>query len=186
MDLIAIIGTALALSMDAFAISVTGGAIIKERKLHHALRMALFFGGFQAIMPLIGWLIGRSLQGFIEGVDHWVAFGLLVFVGGKMIYEALMLEPHERKCATVTRTSTLLLLSFATSLDAFAVGITISFLKVEVLAPIILIGLITFAVSLAGVFIGDRFGHWFESKVELAGGLVLIAIGCKVLFDSFS
>ncbi len=186
MDLIAIIGTALALSMDAFAISVASGAIIQEQKIRHAFRVALFFGGSQAIMPFLGWLLGRSLQGFIEGVDHWVAFGLLVFVGGKMIYEALMLEPHERKSASVTRIPTLLILSFATSLDAFAVGITISFLKVAILAPIILIGLITFLVSLAGVFIGDRFGHWFESKVELVGGLVLIAIGCKVLFDSFS
>ncbi len=182
MSIPTIVGIAFALAMDAFAAAVAGGVVIKERKVHHAVRIALFFGGFQALMPLLGWAAGLGLKGFIAGVDHWIAFGLLVLIGGKMIVEAFKLEPMEKK-ATVLHIPTLFVLSVATSIDAFAVGITFSVLHEPIVTPILIIGAITFAVALAGVFIGDRVGHLFESKIEVAGGLVLIGIGVKMLVE---
>jgi putative Mn2+ efflux pump MntP len=177
-----IIAMAFALAMDAFAVSIASGVVIQREKLRHALRIALFFGGFQAVMPLLGWLAGHGLKQFISGFDHWVAFALLTLVGCKMIYEALKLEPAERR-PQVMGLPTLLVLSVATSLDALAVGLSLAFLHVAILVPVIVIGVVTFALSLIGVYVGDRFGHLFESKVEVVGGLVLIGIGLKILFE---
>jgi putative Mn2+ efflux pump MntP len=173
---------AVGLAMDAFAVSVVTGSLYKEFKVRHALRMALFFGGFQALMPIIGFLAGLSLQSYIASYDHWVAFALLSFVGGKMIYESFRIEAAE-KDRNPANLAVLLILSFATSIDALAVGITLSLLQAPIALAVTIIGLVTFALSYAGVFIGKRFGHFFESKIEIIGGLILIAIGVKIVIE---
>jgi len=168
--------------MDAFAVSVVAGSVYRELKVRHALRMALFFGGFQAVMPLIGFLAGLSLKDYISAYDHWIAFGLLVFVGGKMIYESLRIESAQRNLDP-TNLLVLLALAVATSIDALAVGITLSLLEVSIVPAAAIIGAVTFCLSFAGVSIGKRFGHLFEGKIEILGGLILIGIGAKILIQ---
>jgi len=168
--------------MDAFAVSITSGITIKHLKINNALKIALFFGSFQAFMPLIGWLAGLSLRDFISGVDHWIAFGLLSFVGCKMIYESIKLEPGEKKIKPLNA-YILVMLSIATSIDALAIGVSFAFLKISIATPVIVIGAATFLLSFLGVFIGNRFGHFFEKKIEIVGGLVLIGIGIKILIE---
>ena len=182
MDLLTLIAIAVGLSMDAFAVSVASGIAIKHLRIHHAVRIALFFGGFQAIMPLIGWLAGRSVSELISPWDHWVVFALLVFIGARMIYESFRMDAAG-KPTNLLNIYVLLVLSVATSLDALAVGFSFAFLKVAIVMPVIIIGLVTFALSLVGVAVGGRLGHFFEKKIEAVGGLVLIAIGVKVLID---
>lgn len=180
MSIFTILSIALGLSMDAFAVSVTSGFTIKRLKVRHAMRIALFFGGFQAAMPIIGWLAGSALRNFITGIDHWIAFGLLCAIGGKMIYESTKIEKDE-KWADPLNIMILLTLAVATSIDALAVGLSLSFLKVAIITPSIIIGIITFTLSFIGAYIGKKFGHFFESKLEIVGGLILIAIGIKIL-----
>jgi putative Mn2+ efflux pump MntP len=172
MDVTTILLIAVGLSMDAFAVSITSGITIKDQRLNHAFRIGLFFGSFQALMPLIGWLAGLSLRDLISGVDHWVAFGLLSLIGGKMVYEA-----------TKIGVFALLILSIATSIDALAVGLSFAFLKISIATPIIVIGLVTFILSFLGVLVGNKLGHFFEKKMEVVGGLVLIGIGVKILIE---
>jgi len=177
---------ALGLSMDAFAVSVASGATMKRLHLSNALKMGLFFGAFQAIMPVIGWLAGLGMKNFIAGVDHWIAFFLLAAVGGKMLYEALQLKEEEDcgdKKSCPFDTGTLTVLAIATSIDALAVGITFSLLSVSIVAPVLLIGLVTFLMSVGGVKLGTAGGHFFEHKMEAAGGVVLILIGLKILLE---
>lgn len=185
MKLLTILLIAVGLSMDAFAVAVVTGSVYKGFKVRHALRMALFFGGFQAIMPVIGYLAGMSLKDYIEAYDHWVAFALLFFVGGKMIYESFQIEAVERS-RDPSSLLVLLTLSFATSIDALAVGITLSLLKTSILLAVTIIGLVTFVLSYCGVAVGKRFGHFCESKVEIVGGLILIAIGVKIVIEHLS
>ena len=185
MKLWTILFIAVGLAMDAFAVSVVTGSVYKEFKLRHALRMALFFGAFQAVMPIIGFLAGLGLMGYIAPYDHWIAFALLSFVGGKMIYESFRIEAAERD-RNPANLAVLLILSFATSIDALAVGITLSLLEAPITLAVTIIGLITFALSYTGVFIGKRFGHFFESKVEIIGGLILVAIGVKIVIEHLS
>ncbi len=175
---------ALGLSMDAFAVSVASGATMKRLHLPNALKMGLFFGGFQALMPVLGWLAGLGMKSFISGVDHWVAFGLLTAVGGKMLYEAFKIKEEEDCGGPKTcpfDTGTLTVLAIATSIDALAVGVTFSVLAVSIITPVLVIGLVTFLMSVAGVKIGSAGGHFFEHKMEAAGGFILIAIGLKIL-----
>ncbi len=171
--------------MDAFAVSVTSGVTIKHLKIHHALKIAFFFGLFQAIMPVIGWLAGLSLRMFIENIDHWIAFVLLSFIGSKMIYESRKIG-KDKNVEDPLNIFVLLVLSIATSIDALAVGITFAALNITIAEPVIIIGVITFILCLAGVYIGDRIGHLFESKMELAGGTILIFIGVKILAEHLS
>jgi putative Mn2+ efflux pump MntP len=173
---------AIGLSMDSFAVSITSGLAVKKMHIRHALTMGGFFGGFQALMPVLGWFAGLSLRRFIESYDHWVAFALLGFIGGKMIWEAFKVEEEEKKTDFFSL-KMLFILSIATSIDAFAVGLTLSFLKIFILAPAIIIGCTTFAISFAGVYIGDMVGHFFEKKIEIFGGLILIGIGTKILIE---
>jgi putative Mn2+ efflux pump MntP len=180
--LITIIVIALGLAMDAFAVSIVSGAAYKQLKIKHALRIALFFGGFQAIMPLIGYLAGLSIKTYIISYDHWVAFGLLSAVGGKMIYESFKIKTAEENL-NPSNILILLVLSLATSIDALAIGITLSFLRVSLAAAVSIIGLVTFVLSYLGVFIGKRFGHFFENKIEAIGGLILIGLGLKILIE---
>jgi len=180
--LVSILLIAVGLAMDAFAVSIVTGSVYRELHVKHALRMALFFGAFQAVMPLIGFLAGLGLKGCITAVDHWVAFGLLGFVGSKMIYEAFEIK-SAGKNRDPSNLAILLALSVATSIDALAVGITLSLLTSAICLAVTLIGLITFGLSFAGVYIGKRFGHFFESRIEIVGGLILLAIGFKILIQ---
>lgn len=172
---------ALGLSMDAFAVSMSSGTTIRPFRLKDALKLAFFFGGFQALMPVLGWLGGSAISGFISDYAPWIAFGLLVFIGGKMIYEALYGDP-EGKLNSLNY-SVLLVLSIATSIDALAVGISFAFLNTPILEPAIIIGCVTFFVSLCGAVLGYRIGHFFEHEVEIIGGLILIGLGGKVLAE---
>jgi putative Mn2+ efflux pump MntP len=172
---------ALGLSMDAFAVSMSSGTTIRPFRLKDALKLAFFFGGFQALMPVLGWLGGSAISGFISDYAPWIAFGLLVFIGGKMIYEALYGDP-EGKLNSLNY-SVLLVLSIATSIDALAVGISFAFLNTPILEPAIIIGCVTFFVSLCGAILGYRIGHFFEHEVEIIGGLILIGLGGKILAE---
>jgi putative Mn2+ efflux pump MntP len=177
-----VVSIAFGLAMDAFAVSVTSGFTIKKLHIRHALRIAAFFGAFQALMPLVGWLAGLGFRDLISGIDHWVAFGLLGFIGLKMIYESTRMGPDDRTTDPLN-IIVLLMLSVATSMDALAVGLSLSLLNVSIISPAVIIGVITFALSFLGVYVGDRFGHFFERKIEAAGGLVLIGIGAKILLE---
>ena len=182
MELITITVIAVGLAMDAFVVSIISGGAYRQLHVKHALRMAIFFGAFQAFMPLIGSLAGLSLKDCIQGYDHWVAFALLAAIGGKMIYESFKIKSVEEN-PDPSNIFVLLVLSVATSIDALAIGITLSFITSSIASAVILIGLITFALSYAGVAIGKRFGHFFENRIEALGGLVLIGIGVKILFE---
>jgi putative Mn2+ efflux pump MntP len=176
------LGIAFGLAMDAFAVSIASGVTIKHLRIRNALTIAAFFGSFQAFMPLIGWLAGLTLRDFISGVDHWVAFGLLNGIGFKMIYESCKVESIERKINPLN-IFVLLILSVATSIDALAVGLSLSFLKIAIAIPALVIGTVTFLLTLLGVFVGSRVGHFFEKKIEILGGLMLIGIGIKILIE---
>lgn len=180
---------ALGLSVDSFAVAIASGATMKRLHLPHALKMGLFFGGFQALMPAAGWAAGLTLQKAISGWEPWLAFFLLAGVGGKMIYGSLKMK-EEEDCGAPGRTcpfdtGTLTVLAVATSLDALAVGFTFSLLNVSIAGPVLVIGLVTFLASVAGVKIGSAGGHFFENRMETAGGLVLVAIGLKILLGRF-
>jgi putative Mn2+ efflux pump MntP len=184
-DTLTIIAIAFGLSMDAFAVSMTSGLTIKRLQVNHALRIALSFGIFQAMMPLLGWLAGLGLRDFIAGVDHWVAYGLLSIIGGKMIYGTAA-KKSEEKTIDPLNSLVLLGLSVAISIDALVVGLSFAFLKVFVATPIIVIGAVTFILSFIGVFVGNKFGRAVGTKMEIIGGLILIGIGVKILIEHLS
>lgn len=182
MSFLTVIFIAFGLAMDAFAVSVASGIAIKNLKINHALKIALSFGLFQAFMPLVGWLAGLGLRDLISGFDHWVAFGLLSVIGCKMIYESFRIESAEREFNPLNA-YVLLILSIATSIDALAVGLSFGVLKVLIVKPVLIIGSVTFVLSLLGIFIGKKVGHFFERHIETAGGLLLIGIGLKILIE---
>lgn len=182
MDILNIIIIAFGLAMDAFAVSITSGLTIKNLRINYAFRIALLFGLFQAIMPLIGWLSGITIRDFVMNIDHWIAFILLSFIGGKMIYESTRIK-SEKITSNPLNIQILLILSIATSIDAFAVGISFAFLQTSIITPIVIIGIVTFILSFIGVFIGDLKGHLFEGKIEIIGGIILIGIGFKILIE---
>ncbi len=175
---------AVGLSMDAFAVSLCKGLCMKKLRYGHAAVIALFFGSFQMAMPLLGWLLGTQFTRYVTPLDHWVAFGLLGFIGGKMIWEAVRGKPAE-ECDIDERIHyrELFVLAIATSIDALAVGITFAFLQTDIWAAASVIGAITFAISFAGVAIGHRFGTKLQNKAEIGGGIVLILIGVKILAE---
>lgn len=172
---------ALGLAADAFVVSLSSGIQIKHIKINKALKIALCFGAFQTFMPLIGWWVGLSFRDWISAVDHWVAFGLLSFIGGRMIYESTQ-EASNRKFNPLD-IYTLLILSIATSLDALAVGIGFAILKTSIVAAIAVIGFVTFFLCFIGVFAGHKFGNLLQNKVEIFGGLILIIVGSKILIE---
>lgn len=172
------------LSMDAFAVAVCKGLNMRKVNKVHCFIIALFFGGFQALMPWLGWILGRQFEQYITSIDHWIAFVLLGFIGGKMIFEALKEEEEEiNKTDSKLDIKELFLLAIATSIDALAVGITFAFLNVSILPAISIIGCTTFILSAIGVFIGNIFGSRYKSKAELAGGIILVLIGLKILLE---
>lgn len=182
MDIVPILLIAFGLAMDAFAVSVSCGIMGKGSQVGNALRMASSFGSFQAIMPLMGWLGGLSLAGPISGFDHWIAFGLLVVIGGKMVFESVKSGP-EKKCINPADLRVLMVLSVATSIDALAVGFSFALLKAPIVTSAVIIGVVTFGVSLTGAFLGSRFRGHLENKAAILGGLILIAIGTKILAE---
>ena len=187
MGFVELVLVAVGLSMDACAVSVCKGLSMRKVNYRHALVIALFFGGFQALMPLIGWLLGTQFESYITSVDHWIAFALLAFIGGKMLRDALRGEgdAEEGTEASGERLDLkeLTMLAVATSIDALAVGITLAFLRVDIVSSVLCIGVITFALSFLGVVFGNRLGSAFERRAQIAGGIVLICIGAKILLE---
>jgi putative Mn2+ efflux pump MntP len=183
MDLLTLLGIALALAMDAFAVALGTGAALGRLTGRHLFRLGFHFGLFQALMPIVGWLAGQTIMHWIAAWDHWVAFGLLAFVGGRMIHEAFAEETEETEENDPTRGLTLVMLSIATSIDALAVGFSLSILGVSVWMPAAVIGLVAGILTVIGMLIGDRIGSRWGTRVEILGGLVLITIGLKILFE---
>lgn len=183
MEWITVCGIGVGLAMDAFAVSVVSGSVFRELKVGHVFRMAFFFGAFQAFMPLIGYAAGQTVAEYIDDIDHWVAFGLLVIIGGKMIFESLKFEQVEKRAQDPANLMVVLTLGLATSIDALAVGITLSLVTESILAAVAVIGVITFVLSYAGVQIGRRARHFLEGKIEIVGGVILILIGLKILLS---
>ena len=173
------------LSMDAFAVSICKGLGMSRLNMRQAAVIALFFGGFQALMPLIGWALGSQLAELITPIDHWIAFALLAFVGGKMLWDAFHEEDEQEGDAKDTKLDLkeLLMLAIATSIDALAVGITFAFLQVAIVPSVTIIGVTTFVLSFVGVAVGHFFGARFEKPATIAGGVVLILIGVKILLE---
>ncbi|HAH72771.1 MAG TPA: hypothetical protein DCM09_06490 [Butyricimonas virosa] len=180
MGLFELILIAVGLSMDAFAVSICKGLNMRRMNYRHAGIIALFFGVFQALMPAIGWFLGKQFESYITSVDHWIAFILLGFLGGKMIYESFR---EEETTISSFSTKTLLTLGVATSIDALAVGVSMAFLKTSIYFPAFIIGFVTFSLSLIGVICGYRFGKIKGINVELFGGIILIGIGIKILIE---
>jgi len=175
--------TGVGLSADAFAAALCQGLHMKRIDWGKALLVGLFFGGFQALMPLIGYLLGSRFEMYIRAVDHWIVFALLAFIGGKMFIEALRGE-DEADCGCSRKwLPSLLLLAVATSIDALAVGISFAFLRVDILPAVALIGITTFALSVIGVVVGSRFGTRFQKQAGMAGGVILVCIGIKILLE---
>ena len=180
MGLLELLILAVGLSMDAFAVSICKGLSVGRVRPVHMLTAGLWFGGFQALMPFLGWLLGSQFEALITNIDHWIAFILLGFLGGKMIYESF---GEEETTISSFSTKTLLTLGVATSIDALAVGVSMAFLKTSIYFPAFIIGFVTFALSLIGVISGYRFGKIKGINVELFGGIIFIAIGVKILIE---
>lgn len=181
MSLFTLFVTAVGLSMDAFAVSVCKGLAMKKLSLKKALVIGLWFGGFQALMPGIGYLLGTRFETYVTAFDHWIAFVLLGLIGINMIKEAMKGEEDETDDSTDAKT--MLLLAVATSIDALAVGITYAFLQVQIVPAVTFIGVITLILSVAGVKIGNVFGLKYKSGAEIAGGVILILMGTKILLE---
>jgi len=195
---------AVGLAMDAFAVAVSSGVAIRRLRVRYALRIAVFFGGFQALMPMLGWLSGMTVHQYVQRIDHWIAFGLLTAIGLKMIYETGVIQRAEKDaekaaaaqeawpgadpdgvaaCSAEHSLYTLVILSIATSIDALIVGMSLSLVKVGIILPAAVIGIVTFAMALGGVYIGKHVGHFFERRIGIVGGLILIGIGLKILLS---
>ena len=181
MSLWYILGIAVSLAMDAFAVSVAACVRVAKVNLGHVSRLALSFGFFQFLMPVIGWAAGKGLSRWLEAVDHWIAFVLLVAIGGKMLWESF--RPSDRPARDSTRGWMLLTLSVATSIDALAVGFSMGFLEVSIWMPAVIIGVVAAVITAAGAVFGSRLGCRFGVWAERFGGLVLIGIGVKILVD---
>lgn len=171
---------AVGLSMDAFAVSICKGLSVGRLKIEHCAIAGLYFGGFQALMPLLGWLLGKQFENLIKSVDHWIAFVLLVLIGANMIRESFGKDETLNDSFSF---KVMLPLAIATSIDALAVGVTFAFLDVNIVFAVSLIGVTTFLFSAAGVKIGNVFGTKYKSKAELAGGIILVLLGIKILIE---
>jgi len=172
--------TGFALSMDAFAVSITKGITLKKINLSIATKIAFSFGLFQAIMPLIGWLFGMNFELYIRSIDHWIAVILLSFLGIKMIMEAIN-DDNENDNTTYLNNKELIVLSIATSIDALAIGVTFAFLNIDIIPICISIGVITFLVCFIGVLIGKKIGSLFKNYAQIVGGIILVLIGLNIL-----
>lgn len=180
MGIIELIFIALGLAMDAFAVAICKGLSMKKMEWKKAIIIGLYFGIFQGLMPLIGYILGIGFEESIKNIDHWVAFILLVFIGINMIREAF---DSKEEADDKVDFKTMIILALATSIDALAIGVTFAFLQVNIILAIVLIGIITFFISVLGVKIGNTFGDRYEAKAEIAGGGILIILGIKILFE---
>ena len=181
MGILEILLISVGLAMDAFAVAICKGLSMKKMNWKKAIIIGLYFGIFQAIMPVIGYYLGSTFEEFVKNIDHWIAFGLLAFIGGNMIKEALNKESEEVNDDTGVKTMSLL--AIATSIDALAVGITFALLDINLILSVLLIGIITFLLSIIGVKIGNKFGVKYKSKAEAMGGLLLILLGIKIVIE---
>ena len=182
MNWLELLGIAVGLAMDALAVSIAAGIVIPRVTGRHVFRLAFHFGLFQTLMPIVGWLAGRTLAGYVSGIDHWVVFGVLSVIGGKMLWEAR--DEHEREERDdPTRGWLLVVLSVATSIDALAVGLSLAFLRVSIWTPSVVIGVVAGVLTMLGIRFGSRLGRRFGRAAEAVGGLVLIGIGVKVLMS---
>ena len=181
MDLLTLLTLAVGLAMDAFAVSICKGLAMREKVLKKGIIVGLWFGGFQALMPTIGFFLGTQFKDQITSIDHWVAFVLLGLIGINMVKEAL--SNYEEQADDSIAVKEMFMLAVATSIDALAVGITFAFLNVHIVSAASMIGVCTFLISFAGVKIGNIFGTKYKSKAELAGGIILILLGFKILFE---
>jgi len=173
---------AIGLALDAFAVAISSGIVATRVRLRHALRIGIFFGFFQAGMPLIGWAAGSLFRNIISGIDHWVSFILLCFIGLHMIYESLQTE-SQRSGTNPLDFHILLLLSIATSIDALAAGVSLALLDAAILRTVLIIGAVTFLLSFIGYYLGDKLGIFFKARIRVVGGLMLILIGVKILIE---
>lgn len=181
MDFVTLLTLAVGLAMDAFAVSICKGLAMREKVLKKGIIVGLWFGGFQALMPTIGFFLGTQFKDQITSIDHWIAFVLLGLIGINMIKEALSNEEEQADDSIAVKE--MFMLAVATSIDALAVGITFAFLNVNIVSAASIIGVCTFLISFAGVKIGNIFGTKYKSKAELAGGIILILLGFKILFE---
>lgn len=184
MSLIVVLGVAVALAMDCFAITLGLACGAKGLTMKQAVRMAAFFGGFQFVMPVTGWFVGDRLLGLIRNFDHWVAFGLLALIGGRMIYESFELSEEEKACRPdQTQGARLVILALATSIDALAVGLSLGVVRTSILFPAAVIGATSFVLTVVGAKLGPVIGRIVGRRAELLGGLILIGIGVKILVE---
>ena len=181
MTLFSLIILAIGLCMDSFAVSLTSGVLMRPYCLHRACRFALVLAVFQGLMPVVGWLLGVCFRDYIETYDHWIALALLLYLGGRMIYEALHNEGEE--CFDPCCMKTAMTLGLATSIDAMAVGISLSFLHVDIVQAGIVIGITTFLFSMAGIYIGKKIGTYLKKGAGILGGIILILIGVKICVE---
>ena len=181
MDLLTLLTLAVGLAMDAFAVSICKGLAMREKVLKKGIIVGLWFGGFQALMPTIGFFLGTQFKDQITSIDHWIAFVLLGLIGINMVKEALSNDEEQADDSIAVKE--MFMLAVATSIDALAVGITFAFLNVHIVSAAVMIGVCTFLISFVGVKIGNIFGTKYKSKAELAGGVILILLGFKILFE---
>ncbi|HIP38536.1 MAG TPA: manganese efflux pump [Desulfocapsa sulfexigens] len=182
MDIFFLLFIALALAMDAFAVALAAGAILHPVSKRQFFRLGFHFGLFQGFMPVLGWLAGRSIQSIISAYDHWIAFGLLAYVGGKMIHEAFADEEDTQK-TDPTRGMTMVMLSIATSIDALAVGLSLAVVGITIWTPAVVIGITASILTVTGMVLGGKVGQIWGKRVEIIGGMVLIGIGIKILVE---
>ena len=180
MSWLSIFGIAVGLALDALAVSIAAGLAVPRLTGRHVFRLAFHFALFQFMMPILGWTIGRTISNFVSAYDHWAAFGLLTVIGGKMLWEAAANRQPENR-SDPTRGWTLLTLCVATSVDALAVGLSMAFLRVTIWAPSVVIGLVTAVLTSVGICFGSRIGRRFGRLAEVAGGIILIGIGLRIL-----
>ena len=185
MDAITLLGLALALAMDAFAVALGTGTILSRLTGRHLFRLGFHFGLFQALMPIVGWLAGRTVARHVEAWDHWIAFTLLVIIGGRMIYDACK-DEEDKADRDPTRGLSLVILSIATSIDALAVGFSLSVIGVSIWFPALIIGIVAGVLTIIGMLIGKRSGDRWGTPVEILGGFILIGIGLKILLEHLS
>ena len=183
MHFLVVLGIAIGLAMDAFAVSIATSILLVKVSHRQVFRFAFHFGLFQAVMPIIGWFAGRTVSDMIETWDHWVAFGLLAIIGGKAIYEALKANDGERSINDPTKGISLVMLSVATSIDALAVGLSFAFLHVSIWYPVIIIGVVTGVLSMIGMLAGSSLGKKFGKRISVLGGIILLVIGVKILVE---
>lgn len=181
-DYVTIILTAIGLAMDCLAVSISCGITMGDFNRKDAAILAVFFGAFQGGMAFLGWLGGTGFAEYIENIDHWVAFGLLAIIGGKMIKEGLE-QKEECETFNIRKFKVLIILSIATSIDALAIGITYAFLQTPILVPVLLIGIMSFVFAIIGSTLGKKLGHIFGNRMEVIGGIILIGLGIKILLE---